>query len=97
VARYGGEEFAILLSGVGPEDALRVAELVRQTMERRPVINRTTGQSYGVVTCSVGVSYYRHGELGGDFVDRADQALYAAKKAGRNAVRSEAVLPAPNP
>jgi diguanylate cyclase len=90
VARYGGEEFAILLPGIEPAAALRVAELVRQTMEKRPVINRANSQSYGVLTCSIGVSYYRQGEMAGDFIDRADQALYAAKKAGRNAVRSEA-------
>jgi diguanylate cyclase len=88
-ARYGGEEFAIILAGAGLSDGMTVAEQIRATLERRPIVNRHSGQSFGVVTCSIGAGVYRSGEPIGDLVDRVDQALYRAKREGRNVVRTE--------
>ena len=93
-ARYGGEEFAVILPGTNLAGGLTVGERLRQVLERRPILNRTTGQRLGVVTCSVGVSEYRTGESVSDLIDRADRALYRAKHAGRNQV-SGVDLPAP--
>ncbi|MGE0221948.1 MAG: GGDEF domain-containing protein [Acetobacteraceae bacterium] len=89
-ARYGGEEFAIILPGASLAGAVSVADQIRSVLERRPVVNRASGQRLGVVTCSIGASQYRTGEPVGDFVERADQALYRAKREGRNTVRAEA-------
>ena len=85
-ARYGGEEFAIILQGADLAGAQAVAEQVRQALEQYPIMNRLTGQRYGRVTCSIGVAQYRPGEFLGDLINRADQALYAAKNAGRTTV-----------
>ena len=93
-ARYGGEEFAVILPGTNLAGGLTVGERLRQVLERRPILNRTTGQRLGVVTCSVGVSEYQMGESVSELIDRADRALYRAKHAGRNQV-SGVDLPAP--
>ena len=58
-------------------------------LEQRPIMNRATGKRLGVVTCSIGVAQYRPGEPVGEVVDRADQALYRAKREGRNRVCAE--------
>ena len=88
-ARYGGEEFSIILPRTGLENAMKVAEQVRQAVGSRQIVNKTRGASYGTVTLSVGVGQYRPGEPLADFIRRADAALYAAKRAGRNTVCSE--------
>lgn len=87
-ARYGGEEFAIILPGTELGGGVAVAEQIRKVLERRPIVNRMSGHGLGVLTCSVGVAHYHPGELSGDFLNRADQALYRAKKDGRNTVRA---------
>jgi diguanylate cyclase len=88
-ARYGGEEFAIILPGADINGGVTVGDQVRSILERRPIMNRTTGQRLGVVTCSVGVAQYRVGEPVGELVSRADQSLYRAKREGRNRVCAE--------
>jgi len=88
-ARYGGEEFAIILPGADLHGGIAVAEQVRQILERRPIVNRTSGQRLGIVTCSIGVAAYRSGEPLGELINRADKALYRAKREGRNTVRAE--------
>jgi len=90
-ARYGGEEFGIILPGADLAGGVTVGDQVRSILERRPIINRTTGQRLGVVTCSVGVAQYRVGEPVGELVSRADQSLYRAKREGRNRVCAEEV------
>jgi diguanylate cyclase len=87
-ARYGGEEFSIILPGANAQGAMAVAEQIRGMLENRPILNRATGKRLGVVTCSIGVAQYRPGEPVGETVDRADQAMYRAKREGRNMVRS---------
>ena len=85
-ARYGGEEYAVILAEAGMAAALTVAEQIRDLLEKRPLLNRKTGESLGIITCSVGVALYRPGEAMDDLIDRADRALYRAKQTGRNRV-----------
>lgn len=96
-ARYGGEEFAVILPSANLAGGVTVGEQLRQVLERRPILNRSTGQRLGVVTCSVGVAQYRRGEMVGDLIDRADQALFRAKRTGRNRVLDETSAEPPAP
>jgi diguanylate cyclase (GGDEF)-like protein len=87
VARYGGEEFAVLLPGTDTLDAVRVAERLRQGIEKLE-IGYTDGVHWRVTTsCGVATMLPRLGDAMESLVDRADRALYAAKHAGRNVVR----------
>lgn len=84
IGRMGGEEFAVLLDGVNPDQAGQVAEKLRQEVESAEV------ELKGVplrLTVSIGMAMSGSGES--DFAEllkRADQALYRAKRAGRNRV-----------
>jgi diguanylate cyclase (GGDEF)-like protein len=84
VARYGGEEFVILLPGTPYGDALRTAEALRRQCATVLVDSR-----YGPVstTVSAGVATFPVcGWTGGELLQAADEALYAAKAAGRDRV-----------
>ena len=93
-ARYGGEEFSIILPKARLDDGMRVAEQIRQMVAAKKVVNRRSGEALGQITLSIGVAEYRYGETPADLIHRADEALYMAKKTGRDRVISEAQLPA---
>jgi len=91
VARFGGEEFAVLLPATPVKGALIVAESVRASIASRELKRKDTGQNFGSITVSVGISLYRpESDTVPTFIKRADDALYAAKHAGRNRVMAEA-------
>lgn len=84
VFRYGGEEFVILLSATDLPSARLTAERIRMMIEQKPV------NKLGVrlnVSASIGITEWQRGELPSSLFHRADQALYAAKEAGRNQVK----------
>ena len=96
VARWGGDEIAILLDHIGPADALRRAEAVREAVAARPLHHRAHLLH---VTVSVGVVHTQVPAALDLLYAAADEALYRAKDAGRNrvavgAVREAGVLPA---
>ncbi|MCF8067686.1 MAG: diguanylate cyclase [Desulfobacterales bacterium] len=82
--RYGGEEFTIILPETGCKDALHVAERIRETIEKE-VFNPDPGTT-GSITISIGITQYSHEEEMTTFIQRADKAMYQAKKDGRNRV-----------
>jgi diguanylate cyclase (GGDEF)-like protein len=84
VARYGGEEFAVLLPNTDSDGTVRALNKVRRRAnETRWQIN---GMVADVPTFSAGVSLYKPGESAGAFIERADKALYRAKRLGRNRI-----------
>ncbi len=85
-ARFGGEEFAILLPRTALEDATSLAESIRRAFVGRRIVKKDTGTIVGAIAVSIGVSQYQPGEALGEFVRRADAALYRAKNAGRDRV-----------
>ncbi len=86
VSRYGGEEFLVLLPGVDQDEALRIAERLRNAIEQLPV--QAAGAALSI-TLSVGASVSRSGDPDAQvLIARADAALYRAKAAGRNRVES---------
>ena len=85
-ARYGGEEFAIILPQLDGAGACRVAERIRKATSSGNLKSSETGESYGRLTISIGVSQYRPGDLQNDLIKRADEALYRAKAKGRDRI-----------
>src|SRR4030095_10404640 len=84
-ARYGGEEFVVILPQCDREDASRVADRLRESIASTPV------NKVGQVTVSIGVATYPSGAKSKDeLVEMADRAMYRAKDAGRNRVRTQA-------
>jgi len=84
--RYGGEEFLFVLPGMSEETALERAEQLRRAIAETPV---RFGATAITVTASFGVAEYpRDGEKDDELIGAADKALYAAKAAGRNQVKS---------
>ncbi|MEK9646527.1 MAG: GGDEF domain-containing protein [Alphaproteobacteria bacterium] len=88
-ARYGGEEFAVILPDTTSGGATAVAESIRKTVNSKKLVSKGGTDDFGAVTISLGVTTYATGEAISDFMERADQALYLAKKLGRNRVMYE--------
>ena len=88
VARYGGEEIAVLLPGSDAAGTKAVAQTLAQAVRDLAIPHRDSPG--GIVTISAGVEAVQpmlHHDLAGELVQRADIALYAAKRDGRNTVR----------
>ncbi len=88
-ARYGGDELALILWNTNLPHAIEIAEELRQAVSARELTRRSTKESMGRITISVGIAAYRMGDSVGSIIERADAALYWAKARGRNRVMSE--------
>ncbi len=81
-ARYGGEEFIILAPEIGVEGAVLLAEKIRTCVQQH------TYPEVGTVTISAGVAAFADKDKKETLIKRADEALYTAKKKGRNRVET---------
>jgi diguanylate cyclase len=87
-ARYGGEEFAVLFPGETGDMATPVLQHMLTEIASRVLRRRSTNEELGMVSVSAGLAQLLPGETGQNVLARADAALYASKKAGRNCVTS---------
>jgi diguanylate cyclase (GGDEF)-like protein/PAS domain S-box-containing protein len=82
--RYGGEEFAVILpETVGP-GAVQLSERIRKELAEMPILLKAKTNDH--ITASMGVSELQEKDKLSEFVKRADENLYAAKKEGKNRV-----------
>ena len=78
LCRWGGEEFTLLLVGSNIEDGVKICEKIRVQVQNHPFIQDRQ------VTVSMGITHYLPNDNLETFVARADNALYLAKRTGRN-------------
>lgn len=84
VARYGGDEFMVLVPHTTRAGAAEMAERIRRAVEEAPLI---VGREIAAVTVSLGVAAFpEDGDTTVTLIDAADRCMYAAKRAGGNAV-----------
>lgn len=88
VFRYGGEEFLVVLVELSQEQAVQVAEKIRRKVETTEVVLQGDQPNLSV-TLSAGVACHNGHPDYHQLVNRADQALYAAKHGGRNRVHED--------
>lgn len=87
VARYGGEEFVVILPETPIAGAMEAAEKIRRTVEATEFMHK---DEKVVITVSVGASQVNENDAGpADLFTRADDAMYIAKKGGRNRIASK--------
>jgi diguanylate cyclase len=84
VARYGGEEFAVLLPNTDMRGVLRAFAKIRRRVEETTC--NINGEVIKIPTFSAGLAEYRAGETPSHLIERADSALYRAKRLGRNRI-----------
>lgn len=82
LARFGGDELIILLPDTGLESAAMIAERLRQAVASDSVLSQNS------LTSSFGIAAFQAKDNFATLVDRADKALYKAKREGRNKVCS---------
>ena len=83
-ARYGGEEYAVIFPGERRDVALSALEAAREEISSRILKRRSTNEDLGAITISTGIAESRPGDTPATLIERADGALYASKRAGRN-------------
>ncbi len=90
IARYGGEEYAVLLPGLGLKKALKRAQSFCKILAgKQYLIDVNRPNERLSFTASIGVSELQKGDTVETFIQRADQALYKAKRTGKNRAVSE--------
>ncbi len=83
-ARFGGEEFVAILPQTSLDNAFLVAENIRDAVQTKQLLKRSTNEKLGRITLSIGVAQFRDEDTAATLIERADKCLYAAKNAGRN-------------
>ena len=86
VGRFGGDEFVIVFRGLAVESAAAQLDRVRVRLQSRKLVNKETGESIGNISFSGGLAGMGVGQRISDILEAADQALYEAKRMGRNRV-----------
>ncbi|WP_287031124.1 diguanylate cyclase [Pseudomonas sp. UBA6310] len=86
IARFGGEEFVLLMPSTPMEGGLKLLDVLRTAIEACPF--HFKGQPV-TITLSGGLAAYNAGEVAEQVFERADQALYRAKRGGRNRIENE--------
>lgn len=98
IGRYGGDEFLICLPNTDTSDAYRILDRVREDISRHPIAAPNSGPV--TITASIGIAALQAERELNLTIDRADKALYGAKKHGRNNVvvyGARPPSPAPEP
>jgi len=83
ICRWGGEEFVVLLPTASLQNTCKLAEKLRQSIEKLKIENIEQ------ISASFGVAKVKEGEEMQDVINRADKALYLAKNSGRNCIKTE--------
>ncbi len=87
MGRWGGEEFGVILRDVTIEEACKIANRIRETLAKTELF-KGNGKKIKSPTVSQGIAYYpSQAQETQDLVEKADQALYSAKSAGRDCIR----------
>ncbi|MCD6293327.1 MAG: GGDEF domain-containing protein, partial [Deltaproteobacteria bacterium] len=90
LARYGGEEFVIVLPGASLRNALKKAQRLRKAIAgTHYTTDKEKGKKGLSITVSIGASSFCKNDSVSTVIDRSDQALYQAKRTGKNRVVSE--------
>lgn len=92
LARFGGEEFSIILPRTELSVAVAYAETIRRNVLRRELRKRSTGDSLGRVTISLGVAALRASETPTSLLERTDLCMYRAKRTGRNRTMTDEAM-----
>jgi diguanylate cyclase len=87
-ARYGGEEFGVIFPAENAAAVQNCLDEIREEISSRMLKRRSTNEDLGAVTISAGLAERRAGESPHSLMERADAALYASKRSGRNRVSS---------
>jgi diguanylate cyclase len=85
VARYGGEEFAVIVNDE-LEAAQTLAEQIRRQVAALQIKRKSTKDTIGAITVSIGLTRFKPGETAESLIERADTGLYRAKEGGRDRV-----------
>ncbi len=89
-ARYGGEEFALIMPRTDLGHAQALGAAINQAVKSKRLSRRSTGETLGAVTISVGIAAYRRGESMSSLIGRADACLYGSKRGGRDRITTDA-------
>lgn len=89
-ARHGGEEYLVVFPGLALGEALAAMDRARAQLARQVLRRADDGASLGRISFSAGIAALRADDEADSLLDRADAALYAAKRAGRDRVLPEA-------
>jgi diguanylate cyclase (GGDEF)-like protein len=81
--RYGGEEFFMVLTNANLKQGYLIGERLRKELDERPIL---CTDKLIHITVSMGLAQYRSGETRDAWIERTDNAMYAAKKLGRNRI-----------
>ncbi len=86
VARFGGEELVVIMPDTSRQDAFMIAEKIRTKMQETRLKRKSDEALLGEITVSIGIAEMQPDDTLDSFFNRADAALYKAKRAGRNRV-----------